>query len=1348
MTLIQLLSRLARHWPIILLVTNSIFVVLGIFIFRQLRKARKGAGGRVTEAAQKEKGSAEVEAEIVPPSGLPSVRQIRRTVRSGFRLLRERVTSRNLRYRTPLFLLIGPEGAGKSAMLRELMPEAVAPLDSTEAHGCRWHFFDRAVTIEVDGRLLHSEERGASANGWTALHRALRRHRPERPIDGLVLTIPVTDLIGPQRLDRDALVLRARAFFQRLHTAQRILGVRVPLYLVVSKCDLLQGFPELCAAVPPEKQGESFGWANPYALESVFAPEWVDEAFDSLSSDLFQLQLELLTRGAAADPSEIFQFSNAFRAVQEPLRDFATELCRESAYQESFFFRGIYFTGDGTLDPAERMLAADALRNESGEYIALPPLPETLAVSRRPFFLTDLFGQKIFGETGLARAVGQAKLTRNRAILAMQVAMLAIVLLGGVGIWRANVVLQRENGLLLSVLADIRSDLRFLDSRRERLGADRNGDWSTALNDRVFPLLSSMARVNENRLSSFFLPSSWASSLHWDISESMRQGFTHVILPSMYSAMLAKADSLAQPVRPGAGLAAANSAELTGYLSAVGRYGRNLERYDTVSFIGAKDTELDNMAELVLYLFDEDLPPEFLENKRYHRMALWESYGQRITPRDRPHFTYDAVRRAEQLLRDYYDALIIRLEEINTRFQSAESVYRLSAADLADFRQLRDDLAQIGRVLDGSESFWFEEGEAIGPSLLAILDSIPTTPLTSGPRFREEFIEIFQRVRREKLQDLNRRLDPFREGSSSGSMEAALQLSPHLATLQSALDTLFSQPFLAAAPAGSARALPPPGSAIRWDVPALDRALQDHMHFAAFFAEGQPGESPGMDRLLRGLGTVQLEARLTDALYRAMLPDPPGYAFGLQDRERDLRNRITAFQEPSRRLVQLLGIADELGMNEMYDQFGAIYLEQALGMLAEVDALLEEGASYRPLGGSLASWEVGEPAVLAAFRVRDEEELERYLAEQRSRVRYLVDGFAAPLLGGLSSNALAPYLNVSGGGSGLVGKWSGLVAELDRYETRSGTSSVEALEHFIREEMTSTDLMECVAASEQRGTSGGDFFLLARNRLRSQLHTRCRQLALGRARDGYDRLQRYFNANLSGRFPFTSDPASGTQEADVESVRHFFTLYDEVGAYRPVIGSTSAATFLAQMEEVRGFLDPLLRAEYAPGGPLFQVGIAFRANRSEERGADQVVDWMLTLGEESVRYRGGEPEHSLWRPGSPASLSLRWALHSAERPIGDGYTAVSIADRDALFRFSGRWALLRMIESHRIADPSGEPGHLLRFQVPTARVIGDGSSAAPGAGAQLFVRLRLTDPEGGALLRVPTFPVQAPNFAF
>ena len=68
------------------------------------------------------------------------------------------------------------------------------------------------------------------------------RARPRRPINGVLLTVSVQDLLALPPDQRKEQAARLRGRMQEL---QQRLGVKVPVYVLVTKCDLLAGFNEL-----------------------------------------------------------------------------------------------------------------------------------------------------------------------------------------------------------------------------------------------------------------------------------------------------------------------------------------------------------------------------------------------------------------------------------------------------------------------------------------------------------------------------------------------------------------------------------------------------------------------------------------------------------------------------------------------------------------------------------------------------------------------------------------------------------------------------------------------------------------------------------------------------------------------------------------------------------------------------------------------------------------------------------------------------------------------------------------------------------------------------------------------
>ena len=231
-----------------------------------------------------------------------------------------------------------------------------------------------------------------------------------------------------------------------------------------------------------------------------------------------------------------------------------------------------------------------------------------------------------------------------------------------------------------------------------------------------------------------------------------------------------------------------------------------------------------------------------------------------------------------------------------------------------------------------------------------------------------------------------------------------------------------------------------------------------------------------------------------------------------------------------------------------------------------------------------------------------------------------------------------------------------------------------------------------------------DYFLMQRNRLRKEVYERCRQLAYASVVDRYRLMEKVFNAKLAGRFPFSAVDAPTDHAATPEDIREFFTAYDANAADVTATLGTLAASetdvdpalaFLHQMAAVRGVFADFLDAGNKPAAfpaftavvdaqgnpkppvPGFDLDIAFRVNRAKEVGGNQIIDWALSIGDQTFRF-GGATHTGQWQYGQPVLFSLRWAKDAPEHPTfaGEG-KGIQISGRTVSYRFDGPWALLR-----------------------------------------------------------------------
>src|SRR5689334_25184375 len=99
-----------------------------------------------------------------------------------------------------------------------------------------WWFTEQAVLVDTAGRYTTQEsDKEADAAAWLGFLHLLKRHRGRQPLNGVIVTLSIADLVhwNDEELDRYAQHVRERV--GELHAR---LGIRLPLYLLVTKADL------------------------------------------------------------------------------------------------------------------------------------------------------------------------------------------------------------------------------------------------------------------------------------------------------------------------------------------------------------------------------------------------------------------------------------------------------------------------------------------------------------------------------------------------------------------------------------------------------------------------------------------------------------------------------------------------------------------------------------------------------------------------------------------------------------------------------------------------------------------------------------------------------------------------------------------------------------------------------------------------------------------------------------------------------------------------------------------------------------------------------------------------------
>lgn len=1321
------------------LLGGAFLVTLGVvgYLYRALRRASAAERTAAADAAAPGAGPAVAPAEMA------------RSFVAAIRTLRGYVPERDFRYRIPWVLWLGEPGSGKTTALAAAgleRPFPAAPEDPIAPKaGCRWNFFNQGVALDVAGSYFAAGN-GLPADdaGWRTLLRLLSRHRGARPLDGVVLAIPASMLIGQGARQRVA--ARGEAAFARLREAQRVLGLKFPVYVLVTRCDDIPGWNSLADALPPRVRDQIFGWSSPHSADAAFAPSWLDEAYDELGTQLYRVQAEVLAE--SRDPDDVFRFPEELRATLPHLKVYLNELFKESVYHETFSLRGVYFTG--MADPPAAAAHDETQHDGDTREHAVPDGP-------RPIFLRHLLEKKVFAERGLVRPIFGARMARDRAVVVSQALIAALLLIGLPGLAWGYRHVRDDGARLRNELALVARDLRPLTEQRGP------GHRDVA----VSALLDHMARVQPRHFWSVFMPTSWASPVRRQVSNTLGETIGDVILPVMADSLRSRADAIVPPnggfadYAPGPegsspvvrAAVDSGTAGLTAYIAELRDLGNNVERYGRIA--RTHDNNVDDLRQLVSYVFRE--PARFgnrAESNRFFKRALSRARAEPLRLGNR---TDAALEVADEVVRGVYDELLDRVRELALRVD--EAGLDQADPDLQTLRDLSEEVARVRSYVPDADAYWLDPSAPQPPRVIELLESLPDTGIVHGRRFRTVFPRRFESARADKLNGAGSLMDaygvalgPLGESSEPGAAPDSA-LSRSALALRQALGALQGRRFASGAPRVpmSAQA-PAPGTIPSWDVRGLDDALAMHQEYSEFVEKDVAALPGGSQPLVRGLAKVQLEGSVSSAVRRARTTAPAPASFGAAGRERAVGARIAAHRPAAERLDRLATALDAAGLRAAHHEVSELALRDAVELLSELDVLLQSSGAYTPRDPDFSSWRGTGPVAPAAFGEADADGVEEYLARERARIRTLAETYAVPILSDLETPGMKNYLT----GRPLpatVARWREIVETLDGYTTKKPGNTLASLESFVRTGMDAVELGNCGATvgTQRRAT---DFFSLRREALRAALYARCRRVTANETTGGYEELRRAFNGTLAGRFPFaasaTGDPA---QDANPEQVRAFFRLYDRNAAVRAgilrgaggVAGPGSApAEFVEQLDEVRAFLEPMLGSD-TTGSAAFRVMAELRANRAREAGADQVADWTMEVGGTRLSLRDTAGTVAEWSPGNPVRLSLRWAEGSPVRPSPAGLPwNARVRDRLLSVTFPGEWGMLRMLR--QFAATPGELGmppsrvrHTVALNVPT--VAGD---TLRGPAARVFVRVRLRDPAGGGEMVLPAFPAAAP----
>ncbi|WP_444634937.1 type VI secretion system membrane subunit TssM [Cupriavidus oxalaticus] len=380
-------------------------------------------GGRRPEVVARD------ELAIVHETLQTALRQLKGMRRGGGvgRVLRV-LEGRRYLYELPWYMVVGVAGAGKTTALLNAglqfpLPEQMgaAAMAGTErgTGKASWWLANEAVLIDTAGRYTsHGQNPRVDQAEWTGMLAMLRRYRSRAPINGAVLAISVEDLLtqSPEARVRQAASLRAR-----LADLRTDLGIRFPVYVIVTKLDQLAGFGAFFQYLSSEGRAQPWGFTFPHDARKAGRAEAPD-AFAQRCRAEMALLVDRLQAGLDArlyeeyDPQrrkDLFALPQEFAGLAEPIVDMLAQVFLGSRFDDTestHMLRGVYFTSaaqtSSTVVADHETVLRRLERNQADAMETVQGVADSAAAQltgHRSYFLQDVFKRVIVPEAHLVQ---------------------------------------------------------------------------------------------------------------------------------------------------------------------------------------------------------------------------------------------------------------------------------------------------------------------------------------------------------------------------------------------------------------------------------------------------------------------------------------------------------------------------------------------------------------------------------------------------------------------------------------------------------------------------------------------------------------------------------------------------------------------------------------------------------------------------------------------------------------------------------------------------------------------------------------------------------------------------------
>ncbi|MDR1375794.1 MAG: hypothetical protein LBJ45_03205 [Holosporaceae bacterium] len=1242
------------------------------------------------------------------------------------------------RYKLPCFMMVGPPSSGKSTLLESLNFEHLTADGS--AIDSMWKLFRRGAIFELPRIDAMEDEK----NFWSFIGELFVFIRPRRPLDGIIVTLPM-DMLLSNQTNMEKL---AQEIFDRIFAFQHDLNFCLPIYVIVTKSDVIPGFAEFSYLLNSDSRQQIFGWSCPYSLNGAFSTSWIEEIFQTLENGVRKATVHFSReKEVSEDLKMALLFRSHLRSIKSALFQYLHTMFQNHAPEEGLILRGVYFVG-----------RSKEKETASGELLQPSALSPKLFVNvdanlvhsynNTLCFVQDLFREKIFKEYNLAHPIKIDALDMSKAEYRNKIILAAGSFLISIGWFVGNNNVKNKIHDYYQIMSSLKTSMVKIKYLEDNL---RGEEDQALINKHTIQLLQNMPLIKWSDVSSIFVPQSWFSSLRNELTETLALVFDSVVVRAMYIDLNLNTKSILQKI----------GQELE-------MHHEKKDLFDVNSFLSFK-----NLQEFIRRVIDiKKISAEYNSIRRLEdrksvidltdtifkdKFNITETMKAHVPNRKlvlprfdielfQPHIESNLRRLFGIFLNDVFDKTIEKiLQSLSADIEKMLESYRNAGAAYSakDLAKIYEKTVLITDVLRNSKFNWIAlDNFAPSKEYVKMIDDLKSSEIVDIDSIRD-----LLRLAEVQFRQFKSRLLELRTDLTGPLLANNIQApSKGFEDFQKEIRALLDQAFIRSVPEAPFSTTILEDKALIWDVKRL-KEISDLLDKYYEFSTTIPATMRAQYfEIYKTIARKCLHPTLQSLLGNAQIFDDMPLAHSRNLLEDAYKRQALNIRNSSVAVAKIMKALDEIQEEDNQKDFGfsTLVISQYTSLLEKVDALFNLETPYSPGNALFDNWNGDNNPRFLNFD--DREDLKQYLVAQFERIKFLAKDLATPVVDLLSiENVLEKVKNRP-----LLEKWKSIIASIVDYEARKPGNSIAALETFISENLSRISLESFDNQGEIRAIaeSGGDYFLNKRSSVAKSLISRAELVQYERASRAYNKINKLFNDSLSHKFPF----GNTLDDASLRDIEKFVDLYEQssAGIYTTLeinkenkSISLKALEFLKSMDKMIPFLKLWIAQSRGsdPNTAPVSFSIQLRPSPNVEAFTSSLLERKITINDAEIE----DNAIGTFFNNDKMGVTFSWVASADEKPYEGGSSKNPlIQGTKATFSYGGKWSVFRLIEEHKISREIALPqGILLQFQVP----IVDASKGNDVLTSKIVLKITPMVRDGDKLtpLEWPIFPKFCPD---